>query len=138
MRKTRPGSRLVPSPGLAAAAAALALLGSGTGATGADKGKKEQPRYALIAGTVFRETGLALPGAEVTLAAVGDSNEARKFKKIQVVTSQRGEFVMRVAAAPMSYTVRAKAAGYQAQEKPVTVTAEDRIDVFFLLERASK
>jgi hypothetical protein len=116
----------------------LVLLGAGTGAGGADKGKPGRAPYALVTGTVFRETGMAFPGAEVALTAAGDSKEARKFKEMKCVTSQRGEFVMRLRAAPMSYSVRAKAPGYQPQEKVVTVTAEDRVDVFFQLERASK
>jgi Carboxypeptidase regulatory-like domain len=123
---------------MAAGAMALILLGGGTEASGVDQGQRAQAPYALITGTVFRETGLAFPGAEVTLAAAGDSKGARKFKKIQVATSARGEFVLRVPAATMSFTVTAKASGYRAQEKPVTVTGEDRMDVFFRLEPASK
>jgi hypothetical protein len=38
----------------------------------------------------------------------------------------------------MSYVLRAKAPGYQPQGKLVTVTADERLDVFFQLERASK
>jgi hypothetical protein len=57
---------------------------------------------------------------------------------MKCVTSQRGEFVIRLPALPMSYTVRAKAPGYRPQEKAVTVTADDRVEVFFQLERASK
>lgn len=116
----------------------MVLLGSVAGAAGSDKAKKEQAPSALIAGTVFRETGMALAGAQVTLAAEGDSKEARKFKKIQVQTSLRGEFVIRLAAVPMRYTLSVKAPGYQLQEKPVTITGEDRMDVFFRLEPASK
>jgi hypothetical protein len=117
---------------------ALILLGGGTEASGVDKAKREQAPYALITGTVFRETGLAFPGVELTLAAAENSKEARKFKKMRGATSPRGEFVLRVPAAPMNFTLTAKAPGYQAQEKPVTVTGEDRIDVFFRLEPASK
>jgi hypothetical protein len=116
----------------------LILLGGGTVASGVDRGKPAQAPYALITGTVFRETGLAFPGVEVTLATAGDSKAARKFKKIQVAASARGEFVLRVPATAMNFTLAAKAPGYQAQEKPVTVTGEDRIDVFFRLEPASK
>ena len=119
-------------------AMALVLLGGGAKASGVKQGKRAQAPYALITGTVFRETGLAFPGVELTLAAAGDSKEARKFKKIRVTTSSRGEFVLKVPAAPMSFALTAKATGYQAQEKPVAVTGEDRIDVFFRLEPASK
>lgn len=123
---------------MAAGAMALILLGGASNASGVDRGKRAQAPYALITGTVFRETGLAFPGAELTLAAAGDSKEARKFKKIRATSSVRGEFVLRVPAAPMNFTLTAKAPGYQAQEKPVAITGEDRIDVFFRLEPASK
>ena len=103
---------------------------------GADKPKPAP--YALITGTVFRENGLAFAGAEVTVAPAGDSKEARKFKTQQMVASPRGEFVARLPAAPMSYRVSARGRGYQPQEKTIAVTAEDRIDVFFRLEPASR
>lgn len=138
MRTTRPGSRLVSGRGVAIAVIAFILFGGGTEAAGSGKSKKEQPPYALVTGTVFRETGVALAGAQVTMAAVGDSKEARKAKKILAVTSPRGEFVIRVAAAPMCYTLSVKASGYQPREKPVAIAAEDRIDVFFRMEPASK
>ncbi|MGO9093875.1 MAG: carboxypeptidase-like regulatory domain-containing protein [Bryobacteraceae bacterium] len=137
MRTRRSGSRL-PRRSALAAALGLVLFGTGTAAGGADKPKQGPATYAVVAGTVFRETGMAFPGAELALTAVGDSKEARKFKEMKCVTSQRGEFLMRLPAAPMSYLLRAKAPGYRPQGKVVTVTADDRVDVFFQLERASK
>lgn len=138
MRTRRSGSSLPRRFPLAVAAVGLLLLAAGTTAGGADKARHAQAPYALVTGTVFRETGMAFPGAEVSLAAAGDAKEARKFKEMKCVTSERGEFVMRLPALPMSYTVRAKAPGYRPQEKVVAVTAEDHVDVFFQLERASK
>ncbi len=81
---------------------------------------------------------MAFAGADVTLAAVGDSKEARKFKKMRVVTSPRGEFVFRLPAAAVQYLLSVRASGYQLQEKTVSISAEDRVDVFFRLEPASK
>jgi hypothetical protein len=120
-----------------AAAAGLALLLPGAQAL-CGKDKKTPPAYALVTGTVFRETGISFPGVDVEIAAAGDSQAARKFKKIRVVTSPRGEFVARLPASPMSYTVTVKAPGYQPQEKNVTITADDTVDVFFRLEPESK
>lgn len=100
--------------------------------------KGPETPYALVTGTVFRETGMSFSGAEVTLAAAGESKEARKFKKMRASTSPRGEFVFRLPAAPMQYTLSVRASGYQPQEKTVTISGEDRIDVFFKLEPASK
>lgn len=100
--------------------------------------KKSQSSYALIAGTVFRDSGLSLPGAQITLRALGDSEEARKFKKMQATADQRGEFAFRVPPAPMRYAISAKAPGYQPQEKAVEIPAQDGADVFFRLDPASK
>ena len=125
-KKTSLGSRLLAAALLVAAALPLA-------------GEDRKPAsYAVVTGTVFRDTGMSLPGAEVTLAAAGDSKEAKKFKKQTVAASPRGEFVFRVPAAAGNYTVSVRASGYESQQKPVTVTGEERIDVFFRLEPASK
>lgn len=118
--------------------AAAIVLGLGLLPARADKGKKPEIGYAVVAGTVFRASGLTLGGAEVTIKAAGDSKEARKFKKMSTVTNSRGEFAFRLPAAPRSYTVGVKAAGYQPQEKAVSVSGEDRMDVFILMEAASK
>jgi hypothetical protein len=106
-------------------------------APGEKKPKASAP-YALIAGTVFRDTGLSLCGAQVSLLPEPGSGQARKPKKISIVTDSRGEFAVRVPVAPMRYVVQVKAAGYQDQEKSVSVSGEERVDVFFRLEPASK
>lgn len=132
-RKTRTGS----SPGRFAAAALAALLLL-LPASGSPAQKKSQSSYALIAGTVFRDSGLSLPGAQVTLRAEGDSKEARKFKKMQAAADQRGEFVFRVPLEPMRYAISVKASGCEPQEKTVEIPAQDGVDVFFRLAPASK
>ncbi len=129
-KRRRTGSRFAV---VAACLAGLAL------ASPPDKKKQPQPETALIAGTVFRETGMALAGADVTLAPLaGDSKEKRRIKKIEALTDSRGEFAFRVPAVPSRYSVSVKAAGYSAQQKEVTVASDERIDVFFRLETASK
>ncbi len=50
--------------------------------------------YAMVAGTVFRDPGFALPGATVTLMLRDDP----KHRKMQAVTTARGEFSFRVGA----------------------------------------
>lgn len=83
--------------------------------------------YALIYGTVFRPTGHAMPGAEVVLQS--DGGKALKTK-----SSARGEFTFRVPAKPLRYTVTVKAAGFKTESKSVSVQADERVDVTFLLE----
>jgi len=83
--------------------------------------------YALIYGTVFRPTGHAMAGAEVLLQPEGG-----KVQKSR--SSPRGEFTFRVPAKPLRYTVTVKAAGFKTESKPVSVQADERVDVTFLLE----
>lgn len=101
------------------------------------KRKKESPRFALVAGTVFRESGLSLPGADVEIVAAG-APAGFKFKKLQAVSDARGEFAFRVPPAEMKYRLSVKAAGYSPQTKEVAVAGFERVDVFFQLEPASK
>jgi len=107
-----------------------------TGLTAADK--KSKQAQALIAGTVFRDTGFTLAGAEIILVPLGDSKDARNTKKMQAISDGRGEFALRVPALPSQYKLSVRAPGYKPQEKTVTIAADERLDVFFRLEPASK
>jgi hypothetical protein len=107
--------------------------------TGADKKKVAQEPYALVGGTVFKESGFVLPGADVTLLPNPQPDKpAVKIKKMQARSDGRGEFVFRVPAGGMSYTVRASAKGFQSEEKSVTVQGEERLEVTFQLREESK
>ncbi len=121
---------------LAAALSLLCLFAASLAAVGKDQ--KLEASDALIAGTVFRETGMSLPGAEVELSAESQTQKSHKSKKIKLITDARGEFAFRVPAVAGDYKLTVKAAGYQVQEKPVSVAGEERVDVFFRLEPASK
>jgi hypothetical protein len=107
------------------------------GANAGDKTTAES--YALVGGTVFRESGFALPNAAITLIPepqAGDS--AAKAKKMQAASDARGEFVFRVPASAMHYTLKVEAKRFQTREKSVTVAREERIDVTFQLQPESK
>ena len=107
----------------------------------AEAGKKKvvQEAYSIVAGTVFRESGFALPQAEVTLIPNPQQDGlAVKVKKLSTVSDARGEFVFRVPAATMQYTVRVAAKGYHGEEKTISVQGEDRADVTFQLHEESK
>jgi hypothetical protein len=110
------------------------LLGAGAASAGADR-KKQPPAYALVAGTVFRDTGMSLAGAEVAIELVATENS--RPRKWKAVTDARGEFAVRLPAMAASYKVTAGARGYQPQEKAIQTTGEDRVDVFFRLDPAS-
>jgi len=114
--------------------AVIAVTALGAGA----KDKKEQAPYALVAGTVFQENGMSLPGARIEIVPASELQGARKFKKLEAVSDSRGEFAFRVPVEEMTYKLTARAAGYIAQEKTTQAAGEVRVDVFFRLEAASK
>ena len=106
--------------------------------TAAAAGKKKPVEaYAVVAGTVFRDPGFALPGALVTLAMVADQ-EQPKIKKLTAISDSRGEFAFRVSTAAMVYVVRVTCKGYSPQQKQVSVEGEQRVDATFTLNPESK
>src|SRR3954470_19590476 len=75
-KKTRTGNSVA-----ALSVLACALLISAAG-------KKPEP-YAVVAGTVFQESGFVLPGATVTLLPQDTSKGGAKPKKLEVVSDAR-------------------------------------------------
>src|SRR5271165_2548308 len=89
----------------------------------------------VIAGSVFRNPGYALPEATVTLSLQDDP----KHKKLaQQATTYRGDFAFHVPSTPAVYVVKASARGYRSEEKSASVTGPDRIDLTFTLEPENK
>jgi len=101
------------------------------------KRSKIEP-YATVGGTVFQESGFALPNAVVTLTAGPQAGGSVKIKKQQTISDARGEFVFRVPAITMNYAIKVAAKGYISQEKPAAVEGEGRVDVTFQLQPESK
>lgn len=101
--------------------------------------KVKTESYALVAGTVFQESGYALPNAVVTLTPDPPSGSSpAKMKKQQAISDTRGEFVFRVPPVPMRFTVKAAAKGFRSQEQPAVIEGETRADVTFQLQPESK
>jgi hypothetical protein len=115
-------------------AATLAVL-SVSGMAAAAKKKKPTAATAVVAGTVFREPGFALPGAEITLAP---EKAPAKAKLVKAVSDARGEFAFHVPAEEARYTVSVKAKGFESQEKSAAISGEVRADVFFQLKPVAK
>ncbi len=109
-------------------------------AQGGSPGENRKPAIAVatIVGTVFREPGFALPGAEVTLTPAAEAGKKPKVKKQGFTTNTRGEFAFHVPAEAAAYTLAASAKGFIPQQKQVTVQGEERIDVTFNLAAESK
>jgi Carboxypeptidase regulatory-like domain len=108
----------------------------------ADKKHKEKADaepYAVLAGSVFRESGYALPGAEVTISP--DPRPGQVPVKIQnprAISDNRGEFAFRVPTTAMRYTVKVKAKGFEPLQKSADVEGEVRVDVTLILPAVSK
>lgn len=90
-----------------------------------------------MGGTVFRESGLALPGAEVTLAADAENAGQKKGKPQKQITDARGEFAFRVPSEPRRYTVTATAKHFQSREKTIAIQGYERTDVTLTLPESS-
>lgn len=97
----------------------------------------EEP-YALIAGTVFKPTGAAMPSVEVILTPAPNEKGGKKPKALKQTSNLRGEFSFRVAAKAMRYTLSVRAAGYKPLEKTVEIAGDERQDVSLLLEALPK
>ena len=125
------------SPRPAAVAAALAMLLAAL-SMAAGKHKQDPAEYAVVAGTVFREPGFALAGAEVTLAPLPPAGSHQKVKKLKTDSSPRGEFAFRVPPGPMQYTLSVTCKGFKPEEKTTSIQSLERVDVNFVLTEEAK
>lgn len=98
-------------------------------------GGDKHAESAVVAGTVFRDPGFAMPGATVALT-VKTKPEGVKPPKAQKTSSDaRGEFAFYVPPRKAQYLVTVTARGYVQQEKVVEVNdSPDRMDVYFQLK----
>jgi len=90
----------------------------------------------MIAGTVFRESGLSLAGAEVSVAPASEQKGNSRVRPVKVVSDARGEFVVRLPAGPARYRVAVSARGYQPVEQTVEISGEERVDLSIILQPA--
>ena len=111
----------------------LAVAAGLAACTGAVAGQKTEA-YAGVAGTVFREPGFALHGAAVRLQVKAPPEGVKRPKPQKAVSDARGEFAFRVPAGKAEYTISVQAAGFASEQKPASVTADERVDVYFELK----
>lgn len=118
---------------------AVALILSSFVALPAGAAEKGPKKSAVIAGTVFQETGFSLPGATVTVTAVDEAGSAVDKKLVwDTETDRRGEYAIRVPAGSMRYNVRVEADGWQPAEKVVHVNWDQRHEISFRLKPLRK
>jgi len=117
----------------------LVLAVSFAAAAHADKRHKAEEPYAIAGGTVFRESGYAMPGAEVTITPDPQPGQAAvKMRNSKATSDARGEFAFRVPVTAMRYTVEAHMKGFESQHKSVDIEGEQRMDVTLILPAVSK
>jgi hypothetical protein len=126
-KPTRIGSRFI--------IIAAVLVCSAFAAFGAKKDKPENaPAYALIAGTVYRPPGFALPGVKVVVEPEQAESHGAKLKKTEAVTDSRGEWAVRVPPVPAKWRIDVKVNGYRPEQRSVSVEGEQRVDSSIVLE----
>jgi hypothetical protein len=106
---------------------------------GAPAADRKPAPHALVAGTVFRDPGFALPGAEVWIERLPlPAGSPVKLARWRAVSDARGEFAVRVPPEPASYRVTVSAKGFRGESRQVDVTGEQRFEVTFNLQPESK
>jgi hypothetical protein len=98
-------------------------------------GAGDKAEQAVVAGTVFRDPGFALPRAEIQLTVKTPPKGVKPPKTQKILSDGRGEFAFRVPAAQAEYVVTVKAAGYTSEEKTAAMSgAPERVDLYFNLK----
>lgn len=92
-------------------------------------GSADREPHALLFGTVFRNSYLALPGARVV--AYDEANPRKKYK---AVTNYRGEYRIRVPAGDASYVVSASAPRFAEARRTVKVYGIEKTTANLILE----
>ena len=100
-------------------AAPFALLGSVS--QGADQ-------TALLFGTVFKGSYLALPGARIV--AYDESNPRKKYR---AVTNYRGEYRIHLPAGDATYVITASASGFESATRTAAVYGMDKTTANLIL-----
>jgi hypothetical protein len=120
---------------VAAGIASICLVFPHPALARAQRSPSAQETYSVVAGTVFQQEGRTLRGAEVIVKPSPEDGSPSRGKPLSAVSDARGEFAFRVPPMPMRYTVIVRAQGFRAQEKQVSISGEQRADVFFQMER---
>lgn len=102
--------------------------------------QKPRAEPSVVAGTVFRDPGFALPNAEVTLTVKTPPQGVKVPKRQTVISNFRGEYSFRVPAAKAEYVISVKARGLVAETRPAVLGDDpERLEIYLTLKpEASK
>ncbi len=92
-------------------------------------GAQETEPRALLFGTVFQGSYLALPGAKVVA-----NKEASPRKKYRTVTNYRGEYRIRVPAGDATYVISVTAPGFVGASRTVEVYGIEKTTANLILK----
>ena len=93
----------------------------------------QTPEQALLFGTVFRGSYLALEGARVVAY-----DEANPRKKYRAITNYRGEYRIRVPAGDATYVITASAPKFVQSQRTVQVYGIEKSTANLILEPRKK
>lgn len=99
---------------------------------------QEKAAYSVIAGTVFREPGFALPGALVALEPLDGPAKGKRIKPQKVLTDRHGEYAFRLPPSEAKFKLTATAKGLLSESKETAAAPGVRVDVFFELKPESR
>lgn len=113
----------------------MAKAGAGlhVGLLAAGAQKREPEQTALLFGTVFQDSYLALPGAKVV--AYKESNPKKKYR---AVTNYRGEYRIRVPAGDAGFVLEASAPRFAQARRTVQVYGIEKTTANLILRSRKK
>ncbi len=92
--------------------------------------RREDP-YSLIRGAVLDVAGFSLPNVSITIERL----DGKKFKKMEKVSADGGEFAFRLPSESAKYVVTASADGYITASKEISVDSAEIRQVVLQLEK---
>jgi hypothetical protein len=92
---------------------------------------REQAPFGLIRGATLDSSGYSLPHVQVTI----ERTDNKKFKKLEKVSTEGGEFAFRVPAEKGTYRLTASAEGFTTVSKEITIDGDEIRQVVLQLEK---
>lgn len=92
---------------------------------------REREPYGLIRGATLDSSGYSLQNVQVTI----ERTDGKKFKKVEKLSIEGGEFAFRVPAEKGTYRITASADGFKSVTKDVVVDGDEIRQVVLQMEK---